>query len=444
MDIQVLETGNGGDIFLQGNDLVGVTGVENMPYLGTFGGDPNFWGNDLLFSENETFRFTSETNELLNNVALTSGNRLLIEEAIKRDLQFLVDNVPNTVLNVQTQIKSDNRLLMSVDFGGIEFSMLWNPKEQAAKVVTYSNPIPILIWTTETNAYAITEFDMVQGSTSVTVPCGIYDNDSEVTARVAYLNSTFAPAYGLSGTFTFIDGNVSYVNGASESWSIPVLPRKLTRACFLGLTVSAVSGSPNNYQFVFIGAGSDMVVDWGDSTDAVFYHPTGTATPTHTYYDTSNKTIRAFHNGTLIRELSFSFAFFPYRLNTITGTLPASLRKLYILGHYNVTAALNISGLSVLEEMILTSANVSYFSPNLFTAPNNQLDLIDLRGNALSSTEVDTIFTSLVATSPNATIYSSATRIIYINSQSPPAPPTPASLAARTALIAAGWTLTTD
>jgi len=444
MDIQVLETGNGGDIFLKGNDLVAVTGVENMPYLGTFGGDANWWGNDLLFSENETFQFTSETNVLLNNVALTSGNRLLIEEAIKRDLQFLVDNVPNTVLTVRTQIISDNRLLIDVNFGGTNFYMLWNPTEQAAKVVPYSNPTPILIWTTMINSYAITEFDMVQGSSTVTVPCGVFDNDGEVATRMAYLNGTFAPANGLSGVFSFVDGRVYYVNGASEGWTIPVLPRRLSRACIIGLTVSAVSASPNNYQFVFIGAGSDMVVDWGDATDADFYHPTGTATPTHTYSDTSAKTIRAFHNSTLIRELSFSFTFFPYRLNTITGTIPASLTKLYILSHYNITASLNTSSLSALEQIIVTNVGVVSFSPNLFTGVNNQLNLIDLRGNQLSSTEVDTIFTSIVALSINTTVYSSATRVIYTNSQTPAAPPTAASLSARTALITAGWTINTD
>lgn len=448
MDIQVLETGNGGDIFLQGNDLVGVTGVENMPYLGTFGGDPNYWGNDLLFTENETFRFTSETNELLNNVALTSGNRLLIEEAIKRDLQFLVDNVPNTVLNVQTQIKSDNRLLMSVDFGGIEFSMLWNPKEQAAKVVPYSNPIPILIWTDETNAYAITEFDMVQGSTSVTVPCGIYDNDSEVTARVAYLNTTFVPANGLTGVFTFIGGAVSYVNGASESWSIPVLPRKLTRACFLFLTVAVPSGSPDDYQFRYLGTSSDMVVDWGDSTDAVYSHPTTTSVTTmlHSYSDTSDKTVRFFHNGTLITQMILSPTFATdYMLYRILGTLPASITGFFMGSQtsYISPASINVSGLSIIETLAISGSGITAFSPALFTAAHNSLTLIQLQGNALTSTEVDAVFNTFVATSPAATVYSSASRAINIQ-QTPAAPPTAASLAARTALIAAGWTLNTD
>jgi hypothetical protein len=443
MDIQLLETGNGGDITLSGNDLVAVTGVENQPYLACFGGDANWWGNELLFNANETYKFLSETEALLTKVALTSANRLLIEAAIKRDLQFLLDNVPNSTLTVRTQIQSDNRLLMNVDFSGYEFSLLWNPNSQAAKIVPYSNPIPLLIWTTEINAYAITDFDMEFGSRTVTVPCWIYDNDTDVTARVAYLNSTFVPANGMTGSFSFVSGKVYYTNGAAENWGIDVMPRKLTRACFLFLTVAVPSGSPDDYQFTYTGAGSDMVVDWGDSTDAVFYHPTSSQTALHNYSDTSDKTVRFFHNGTLITNLTFSVFFATdYSLYRITGTLPASITSLFLASQtsYISPASVNISGLSSLATLGITGGGITSFSPALFSAAHNSLGVIVLTGNALSSTEVDAVFNTFVATTPAATVYSSTTRILNIR-QTPAAAPTGASLAARTALAAAGWTL---
>lgn len=449
MDIQLLETGNGGDITLSGNDLVAVTGVENQPYLGCFGGDANWWGNELLFNANETYKFLSETEALLTKVALTSANRLLIEAAIKRDLQFLLDNVPNSTLTVRTQIQSDNRLLMNVDFSGYEFSLLWNPNSQAAKIVPYSNPIPLLIWTTEINAYAITDFDMEFGSRTVTVPCWIYDNDTDVTARVAYLNSTFVPANSMTGSFSFVSGKVYYTNGAAENWGIDVMPRKLTRACFLFLTVAVPSGSPEDYQFRYLGTGSDMVVDWGDSTDAVYSHPTTTSVTTmlHSYSDTSDKTVRFFHNGTLITQMILSPTFATdYMLYRITGTLPASITGFFIGSQtsYISPASINIAGLSSIETFVFTGSNIVSFSPALFTASHNSLTLISLNNNTITSTEVDAIFNTLVATSPAATVYSSSVRLINISGQTPAAAPTGASLAARTALAAAGWTLTTD
>lgn len=450
MDIQILESGNGGEIAISGNDLVAVTGVENQPYLGCFGGDDNWWGNELLFNANETYKFLSETEALLTQVALTSANRLLIEAAIKRDLQFLLDNVPNSTLTVRTQIQSDNRLLMNVDFSGYEFSLLWNPNSQAAKIVPYSNPIPLLIWTTEiTNSYAITDFDMEFGSRTVTVPCGVYDADSDVTARVAYLNSTFVPANGMTGSFSFVSGKVYYTNGSAENWGIDVMPRKLTLTCSLSLTVAVPSASPDDYQFRYIGSGSDMVIDWGDSSDAEYSHPATSSLTAmlHSYSDTSDKTVRVFHNSTLITAIVFNPTFVTnYSLYRILGTLPASVTS-FSLGSqtsYISPASINIAGLSGLITLLVNSNGISSFSPALFTAAHNYLVTVNVQSNALTSTEVDAIFNTIVATSPAATVYSSATREILTSLQTPAAPPTGASLAARTALLAAGWTLTTD
>jgi len=129
MDIKILEAGDGGDMSINGNDLAVVFGVENMPYIGMFGG-ASWFGNDLLLQDTDLI-FSSETEQLLINTALNSAGRVEIEAAIKRDLQFLINDVEGTELIVQTQITSDNRIEIRVNFGGTTFYMLWNPSQQA-------------------------------------------------------------------------------------------------------------------------------------------------------------------------------------------------------------------------------------------------------------------------------------------------------------------------
>jgi hypothetical protein len=128
MDVELTEYGNGGDLRILGNDVVVNYGVENMPYIAMFGG-AKWWGNELLLQDLD-LQFLSETNALLLTTPLSSQGRQLIDAAVRRDLQFLVNDVPNTVLITETIITDDNRLSIYVNFGGAQFYALWNPDTQ--------------------------------------------------------------------------------------------------------------------------------------------------------------------------------------------------------------------------------------------------------------------------------------------------------------------------
>lgn len=132
MDLQLTEQDSGGDLTLSGNDLAVVYGVENMPYIGTFSG-ADWWGNDLLFPADSDFQFTSETEAILLTVPLNSEGRSTVEAAIKRDLQFLLNDVQGTELNVTVRIADDNVLVIGVTFGGANFSLKWNPAMAASR-----------------------------------------------------------------------------------------------------------------------------------------------------------------------------------------------------------------------------------------------------------------------------------------------------------------------
>lgn len=134
MDIKIYETGNGGDLQLNTNDLAIVYGVENMPYLAMFGGSA-WWGNDLLMSQGNGWRFQAETEAVLLATPLNSNGRFLIEAAVKRDLQFLIDGIDGTTLTVQTRITDDDKLQMLITLNGQLINLLWNPETKQVTAV---------------------------------------------------------------------------------------------------------------------------------------------------------------------------------------------------------------------------------------------------------------------------------------------------------------------
>jgi hypothetical protein len=107
LDIKLYETGNGGDIRIVGNDIEGVSGFDNMPYMGLFGsnvtdkGDSNeqqldWWGNSLYSIEQE--KALNITERRLQEVSLNSEGRQFIENAVVSDLRFMTEFANVTVL----------------------------------------------------------------------------------------------------------------------------------------------------------------------------------------------------------------------------------------------------------------------------------------------------------------------------------------------------------
>lgn len=102
MDILLYETLDGGNISIQNNDIALTDSIWNQIYIGLFGGnyqqntDDNvlddeqrfdWWANTFISDIDE--QLNSETERILNTVALNSAGRLTIEQAVKNDLSFL-------------------------------------------------------------------------------------------------------------------------------------------------------------------------------------------------------------------------------------------------------------------------------------------------------------------------------------------------------------------
>jgi hypothetical protein len=121
MDLAILETYDGGDIQIKGNDLAIVHGIENQLYLAMFGGNIeqlpsvknpeqsfNYWANDLLFIADTSQQFNSFTEISFDKIPLTSSGRVQLENAIKRDLEYL--KKLNVIFTVSVTIVSTDRI----------------------------------------------------------------------------------------------------------------------------------------------------------------------------------------------------------------------------------------------------------------------------------------------------------------------------------------------
>jgi len=146
MDLLVIETGNGGDIVLNGNDLVTINGFENMPYIGMFGGNVeqsttqnqtiiageqqfDWWGNSLLMFNNPIIQYNSTLERILKTISITSSARETIKRAVMEDLRFFQSIGRLTVdvsitgidrIHILIRIQQPNNVTLN------EFLYIWN------------------------------------------------------------------------------------------------------------------------------------------------------------------------------------------------------------------------------------------------------------------------------------------------------------------------------
>lgn len=137
-DIKIIETGNGGDLVFLKNDFEVVNGIENMPYLGMFGGNKaqttpdavdgdrkDWWANNLLMQADTSIQMNSITEKILDVVNLTSSGRVEIENAIKEDLKFLSDVATITVtVTIVATDRIDINLKIITDESNIKFIVI--------------------------------------------------------------------------------------------------------------------------------------------------------------------------------------------------------------------------------------------------------------------------------------------------------------------------------
>jgi hypothetical protein len=122
-DVDLFQTVDDGDISVTGG-ITRMTGrLATAAYLAMFGGnedDPGggdttyqWWGNIGETDPAKTYR--SETQYLLRNMPNTSENRIKLEQAVLRDLEFFKDIDTASSIQVQTIVPQRNRIDITVD-----------------------------------------------------------------------------------------------------------------------------------------------------------------------------------------------------------------------------------------------------------------------------------------------------------------------------------------
>ena len=118
-DVLLFQTGDGGNITIERNSDVKLTGgFETDFFLSLFGGNeddngsPNnkksWWAN--LLEDDPAFQIRSRTQNLLISLPLVSGNLRKIEDAVKKDLKSYIDLGAITDLAVVVSIIGPRRV----------------------------------------------------------------------------------------------------------------------------------------------------------------------------------------------------------------------------------------------------------------------------------------------------------------------------------------------
>jgi len=125
-DINLFESGSGGEMRILNSDLLMAETIYQTIYLALYGGNVeqsttseetdleenfDYWGNQLFYSNNPDKWFNSQTERTLSTVSLNGEGRKLIEDAVNADLQFL-NNVVN--FEVEVSISSNNRAEIAI------------------------------------------------------------------------------------------------------------------------------------------------------------------------------------------------------------------------------------------------------------------------------------------------------------------------------------------
>lgn len=143
-DLNIFENGSGGELSIINDNIPLVETLYQTIYIALFGGNIeastagdeidgqerlDWWGNSLLYPNIEPKQFNSETERALNNNALNTSGRLIIESAVVSDLEYLRE-ITNFTVNVT--ISSVNTVNISIVLIGLpnepaqSVNFVWN------------------------------------------------------------------------------------------------------------------------------------------------------------------------------------------------------------------------------------------------------------------------------------------------------------------------------
>jgi len=127
-DINLHESGSGGEMAIVSNDLLMGEALFQQVYLALFGGNVeantignellseerfDYWQNPLFFSETPSKQFNSNTERELKEVVLNTAGRLKIIQTVSDDLEYLSNLLK---YDVDVQFVGTNHIRIIINF----------------------------------------------------------------------------------------------------------------------------------------------------------------------------------------------------------------------------------------------------------------------------------------------------------------------------------------
>jgi phage gp46-like protein len=126
-DVVLYQTLEGGDISIADGVVEMSGGLETAVYLSLFGGNERdagnaesraaWWGN---LNEVPERQYRSETQNLLQSLPVTSYNLRRIEDAARRDLEWMREVGAASAISVSASVPGLNRVRLVIDIGAID------------------------------------------------------------------------------------------------------------------------------------------------------------------------------------------------------------------------------------------------------------------------------------------------------------------------------------
>jgi phage gp46-like protein len=121
-DLQLVLDGDGGDLVFADNDLAMASGIVESFTVSLFGGniqddglensEREWWGNVLDADPAKKIR--SLTQHLINNLDQSRNSLLRIQDAVKSDLAWMIEQGLITSLNVDLAVESSSKLNITI------------------------------------------------------------------------------------------------------------------------------------------------------------------------------------------------------------------------------------------------------------------------------------------------------------------------------------------
>lgn len=127
-DISIYESGDGGELVIDSNDLLLQESLYSQIYLALFGGNVeqntkrdylaneiryDYWANALLWKDETSKQFNSNTERLLEQIVLNSSGRLEMIMAVESDLEYLSELLTSSV---EVEFPENDHIRIIVNF----------------------------------------------------------------------------------------------------------------------------------------------------------------------------------------------------------------------------------------------------------------------------------------------------------------------------------------